>query len=178
VAKTIHVSLNSRSIGDAIRELREYKKEIKRKTELLRQQIALEISVAAESRFKMAVVDDLLNAPARMANVEVTVEDSGKTSVVIASGEDAVWVEFGAGVYYNGGEGAIGKSPHEKGVELGFTIGSMGENGKKNVWGFYEGEGNDKTLLLTHGTPASMPMYNSMMEVCRRIDEIAREVFG
>jgi len=65
-----------------------------------------------------------------------------------------------------------------KGVELGFTIGSMGENGKKNVWGFYEGEGNDKTLLLTHGTPASMPMYNSMMEVCRRIDEIAREVFG
>lgn len=178
MAKTIHVSLNSQSIRDAIRELREYKKEIKRKAELLRQQIALEIGVAAESKFKSAVVDDLLSAPARMANVSVTVEDNGRASVVIANGTDAVWVEFGAGVYHNGGESMIGKSPHERGSDLGFTIGSMGEKGKKNVWGFYEGEGDDKTLILTHGTPASMPMYNSMMEVCDRISEIAREVFG
>lgn len=92
-------------------------------------------------------------------------------SVVIAAGEDAVWVEFGAGVYHNG---SAGSSPHPKGAELGFTIGGYGKGmGKRKTWGFYE----DGELRLTHGAPAVMPMYNAMKTVCDEIASIAKEVF-
>lgn len=94
-------------------------------------------------------------------------------SVVVASGEDAVWVEFGAGVYHNG---AAGSSPHPKGNELGFTIGSYGKgNGRKTTWGYLDDDGE---LHLTHGTPATMPMYRAMETVSEEVYLIAKEVFG
>ena len=116
-------------------------------------------------------MDDVVSGEKRYANVDVTVNEEGNATVVIASGNDAVFVEFGAGVYNNG---SVGTSPHPKGAELGFTIGSFGKgNGRKDVWGYY-GEGG---LTLTHGTPASMPMYRGMREACDRLAEIAWEVF-
>lgn len=45
--------------------------------------------------------------------------------------------------------------------------------GKRKVWGFYK----NGSLTLTHGTPATMPMYNAMKTVCDEISEIAKEVF-
>ena len=46
--------------------------------------------------------------------------------------------------------------------------------GKRQVWGFYE----DGELKLTHGAPATMPMYNAMKIVCDEIVAIAKEVFN
>lgn len=107
-----------------------------------------------------------------MAEVTVSVEHKSGSSLVIASGEDAIWVEFGAGVYHNG---SAGSSPHPKGTELGFTIGGYGKgDGKKNIWGYY----SDGELKLTHGTPAKMPMYRAVQTVCNEIASIAKEVFG
>ena len=116
-------------------------------------------------------MDDLLRGGQRTAQVDVTIEDRENVTLVIASGEDAIWAEFGAGVHHNGSPGS---SPHPKGSELGFTIGSYGKGmGKKDIWGFYE----DGELRLTHGAPATMPMYNALKTVCDEISEIAREVF-
>ena len=39
--------------------------------------------------------------------------------------------------------------------------------------GYYE----DGELIITRGTPASMPMYNAVQEVTKKAIEIAREVF-
>ena len=91
---------------------------------------------------------------------------------MIASGDDAVWVEFGAGVYHNGSPGT---SPHLRGAELGLTIGGFGKGrGKKEVWGYFE----NGALKLTRGTPAKMPMARAVMVVCDEIVAIAKEVFG
>lgn len=169
--KVISFSLDFKSIGEAMREIEEYKQEVKRKTERLQQRIAERIAETASQGFGSAVVDDLLRG-ARSASVDVDVDTRGNISVVVANGEDAVWVEFGAGVYYNG---QAGSSPHPKGGELGMTIGGYGKGyGARNVWGFYE----DGELKLTHGTPAAMPMYNAMKTVCAEIADVAREVFG
>ena len=82
-------------------------------------------------------------------------------------------MEFGAGVYYNG---AVGSSPNPLGTELGFTIGSYGlGNGRKEVWGY---TGEDGQIHLTHGAPASMPLYKAVQSVSRDIVRIAREVFS
>ena len=58
---------------------------------------------------------------------------------------------------------------------MGYTIGSYGKGlGKRKVWGYYR----DGELILTHGTPATMPMYNALKQACDNIWSIAREVFG
>ncbi len=170
--KVIRCGLSTRDIDQAIRELENCKQDLVKKSNLLRQKLADRIAVLAQSGFEGAVIDDLLRGGARTAEVSVFVASTEKVSLVIASGEDAVWVEFGAGVYHNG---SAGSSPHPNGSELGFTIGSYGKGrGDREVWGFYEaGE-----LILTHGAPAVMPMYNAVKTVCDEIDDVAREVFG
>ena len=172
--KVIRIRLSEKDIDRAIKELEQYKQEIIRKTELLRVKVAERIAALAQSGFNGAIVDDLTgeSGGARKANVQVSSDERENVSVVIAAGEDAVWAEFGAGVYHNG---SVGSSPHPKGQELGLTIGGYGKGmGKRQVWGFYE----DGELKLTHGAPATMPMYNAMKIVCDEIVAIAKEVFN
>lgn len=165
-------SLDPQSIRRVIEKIAHYERELPRKAEELRRVIAERIADEAKNGFAVAIVDDILKGETKIASVDVSVDEKGTMSVVLASGEDAVWCEFGTGVYYNG---AVGNSPHPKGAELGFTIGGYGKGaGAKRVWGFYE----NGELRLTHGAPASMPMYNAMQRVCDEIAGAAREVFG
>lgn len=132
--KVIRIRLSEKDIDRAIKELEQYKLEIIRKTELLRKKIAERIGTLAQSGFNGAVVDDLTDESggARRAEVQVSIDERENVSVVIAAGEDAVWVEFGAGVYHNG---SAGSSPHPKGAELGFTIGGYGKGMGKRKHG-------------------------------------------
>ena len=169
--KKITIGLTEQDIDRAIRELAQYKTEFLQKVELLREKVADRLAVEAQSGFTGAVVDDLIKGGQKIADVKVSVDNRANLSVVVASGEDAVWVEFGAGVYHNSSPGS---SPHPNGAELGFTIGSFGKgNGKKETWGYYE----DGELKLTRGTPATMPMYRAVQTVCDDIRSIAQEVF-
>ena len=170
--KVIRVSLNTKDINTAIRELEKYKQEFQRKVDTYRRRIAEEVAISASLNFNSAEMEDVIKGTPRKPNVTVHVDERGNIAVVIADGEDAVWCEFGAGVYHNG---SVGSSPHPSGQELGFTIGSYGKGyGKGKAWGYYE----DGQLIITRGTPASMPMYNAAQEVTRKAIVIAREVFG
>lgn len=169
--KVIKFSLNDRSIDKAINELKLYKQEFQKKVDTYQRRIAEEIAKIASLNFSSAVIDDRVRGGPRKPDVTVEVQSRGKILVVVANGEDAVWCEFGAGVYHNG---AVGSSPNPYGNDLGFTIGSYGKgHGKQTAWGYYE----DGELVITRGTPASMPMYNAAQDVMKRAIEIAREVF-
>jgi hypothetical protein len=180
--KTITIDVfNPASIDAAVREIREYSKWVQRKTDELRERVAELISNQAQAVFNSSVADNgfkVINGnpvdDTRFGEVTVTVQPEGdNTTVIIASGKDAVFMEFGAGVYYNG---AVGSSPNPLGTALGFTIGSYGKgNGAKEVWGYY---GDDGEIHLTHGAPASMPLYKAVQSVSRDIARIAREVFA
>lgn len=169
--KVISFNLSEESIAEAIRELNSYKNNIVKKSEQLRDRVAERISLESQRGFDGAVISDIVNGSPKYAKVSVSVEKTGAVTLVIAKGEDAVWVEFGAGVYYNG---SAGSSPHPKGSELGFAIGGYGYGmGKKKTWGFYE----DGDLFLTRGAPAKMPMYKALKSACDEINIIAQEVF-
>ncbi len=169
--KVISFSLSEESIAEAIRDLNSYKNDIVKKSEQLRDRVAERISLESQRGFDGAIISDIINGSPKYAKVSVSVEKTGAMTLVIAKGEDAVWVEFGAGVYYNG---SAGSSPHPKGSELGFIIGGYGYGmGKKKTWGFYE----DGDLFLTRGAPAKMPMYNALKSACDEISIIAQEVF-
>lgn len=169
--KVISFSLNSKDIDRAIKDLALYKQEFVNKVDVYRRRIADEIATNASLNFGSATMNHTVKGTTQKPNVQVSVSELGAIAVVVASGEDAVWCEFGAGVYYNG---SVGSSPNPYGSDLGFTIGSYGKGyGKANAWGYYE----DGQLVITRGTPASMPMYNAAQEVMRKAIEIAREVW-
>lgn len=169
----IEYELSEDSISDAIKELQEFQKDFLDKMSQVRDRVAEVLRQRCQSGFDSAVVDDLTaqSGGARYAHVTVTTtQGDDNTTLVVANGEDAVWVEFGAGVHHNG---AVGSSPNKYGIELGFSIGSFGANGSKDMWAFTEaGE-----TYWTHGTPATMPMMKAVESVVQEIDDIVKEVF-
>lgn len=170
--RKITIELTESGIDKAIKELEEYKKDIKRKTALLQDRIAKRIEEEADKGFASAIVDDLVRGGYQKPDVTVNYTTKGDISVVVAQGEDAVWVEFGAGVYHNGN---LGSSPHPRGSELGMTIGGYGQGkGKQRSWGFKDEEG---TLHVTRGTPAQMPLEKAVLSVLDELPQMAKEVF-
>lgn len=171
MAKTV-IKIRLDDIDRTILELEQYKQEFLKKVETYRKRIAEEIANSASLKFGSATMEHTVSGSPRKPDVRVEVSEKGDISVVIANGEDAVWCEFGAGVYYNGSAGA---SPNPYGKNLGFTIGSYGKGyGKGKAWGYYDEGGQ---LVITRGTPATMPMYNAAKEVTKKAIEIAREVW-
>lgn len=171
--KVITMSLDIASIDSAIRQIEQYKQEFANKCEELRQRIAERIAWSASSGFRSALVSDVFYGSAPVNDVQVEVTHQNDLSIVIADGNEAVFIEYGAGVSNNG---AAGSSPHPWGAEFGFMIGEYGKgHGKRAVW-YYRDEGGN--LVGTRGTPAAMPMYRGMQEAINTIDDIVREVFG
>lgn len=105
--------------------------------------------------------------------VKVDSFDDYARARLIVSGKDLFFIEFGAGTSYNG---EVGSSPHPKGEEFGFTIGSYGKGyGSRKVWGYYAESGE---LVLTRGVKATMPVYTAEMEIINSVIKVASEVFG
>lgn len=174
MAKKLNLDVSVAGIDKLIAEIDDYERTLDDKLKWLRERVAEEIRLEAEMNFSGAMMDDIIGGGWRNPDVSVSLGTEGSVSLVIAQGEDAVFVEFGAGVYHNG---AVGSSPHPNGAELGMTIGSYGKGlGARKVWAC--GQYGDGRAILTRGTPASMPMYNALKSVLNRIDSIAREVFA
>ena len=170
--KVIKFTLDEKDIDRAIQEVKKFRTEFLKKVRDYRLRVTEEIANLASLKFGSATMEHTVRGATRKPDVKVSVDNRGNISVVVADGEDAVWCEFGAGVYYNG---SVGSSPNPYGKDLGFTIGSYGKGyGKGKAWGYYDEDGE---LVITRGTPATMPMYNSAKEVTKRAIEIAREVF-
>lgn len=172
--KKITLILNEQSIDNAIKELQNYKKWVNDKCQELKREVAKAIADTAQNLFDSSYVETSLRGANYPASVSVTIDEQDDICIVMANGTDAVWVEFGAGVYYNT---PAGTSPEPHGEELGLTIGSFSEkhNGEKQVWGYRDAEGN---IILTHGTKATMPMYNAVQTVVHDLPDIAKRVFA
>lgn len=101
---------------------------------------------------------------------EEKIEEAGKvTWIVSIEGKDVAFIEFGAGVFHNGGS-----SSHPRSRALGFKIGEYREHkGKQSAWGYYDEQGN---VIVTRGTPAQMPLYKAMTTVMPKIPAIVKEM--
>lgn len=94
-------------------------------------------------------------------------------STLKLQGDDVAFVEFGAGVHYNGHPGS---SPNPLGVKLGYTIGSYGwHQGLEDHWWY---KGDDGEQHLSYGTEATMPLFHASEHIKQEYKRIAREVFG
>ena len=177
--KVIKCSLSQKSIQNAIQELRSYQSELRRKTELFVKKLAeVGIPVIDENMAKASFTYDDKGIQSgsdtsHYTHVEIhTFGDYAQANLIVEN-KSILFIEFGAGVYYNG---AAGASPHPKGQEVGFLIGSYGAgHGQKKVWGYYDDSGQ---LVLTHGVEATMPVLKAYNEIIQKCVKVAKEVFG
>lgn len=152
-----------------------YEAFVRQRCEVLLERLASRLRDLIEANFVGTIVDDLLPASGGPQGADVKVlppSKDGDGYTITVQNEDAVWVEFGAGVYHNG---IVGTVANPYGLNLGFAIGFYGENGAKDTWGFRDESGE---LRLTHGTPAQMPMYRAVQTLIAEIPQIAQEVFA
>lgn len=176
----ITVRLSKDSIEKAIRRLEEYKKWVNEKTRALLEQLSLLGINEASIRFAGAQYDGINDV--RLSTQETT-EGTSIVYTILAEGQAVCFIEFGAGVYYNS---AAYPLPKPEGV---VGIGEYGQGkGKQNYWGFYGDQpgsngwviqnGKGRSVVITQGNPAAMPMYYASSEMKQRILSIAKEVFN
>ena len=162
--RVVSVKLGSGSIGDAITKLREYKTWSQRKATELARRLAELGEGEAKVRFAGAEYDG-------EKDVSIKVKQIPGGYSIQANGSAVFFIEFGAGVYYNGSEPY--PEPRPSGI---VGIGEYGQGkGKQKAWGFYDSSGE---LVITHGTPAAMPMLRANSLMRQNIERIAKEVFS
>ena len=167
--KKIKVELSQAGIQKAIREVKGYKQSLIDKNEVFVQRLVETGVPVIDERIAAAHGDSGKNH-----NTYIRINSFGGHSraVLTVEGIDILFIEFGAGIHYNG---SAGGSPHPKGQEFGYTIGSYGKGQGKNDYWFYTAETGES--VMSHGTEATMPVYSASAEIQRRIREIAKQVF-
>lgn len=163
--KTINVSLDNKSITQAIRELRKYNAWVQKKEVELRSRLAMLGATIASIQFSRAIYSG-------SNDVTVRVDDTGSVAVIYAEGESVAFIEFGTGIKYGYG--------HPQAGELGVGPGTWSDSeelGGKGHWdnehGWWFGSGQH-----TYGNPPAMAMYDAVKEITENVTKIAREVFS
>lgn len=170
MAKKISISMSSKSIQNAIKEIEAYKRQFIDRNELFVRRLA-ELGIPVIDQNIAAAQGD----SEKNHNTYIKVNSFGSYSEakLVVEGSDLLYIEFGAGIRYNG---SAGTSPHPKGEEFGYTIGSYGKGqGSKDFWFYYADTGES---VMSHGTEATMPVFRASQEIIQNIRRIAREVFG
>lgn len=163
--KTIRISLSQASITQAIQELEQFKSLLEAKTKALNERLANIALAEAESCFSGAMYDG-------DNDVRLTAEPTNTGWRITAQGRAVFFIEFGAGVHYNGDGGAY---PEERPQGI-VGIGQYGKGlGKNDSWRYKASNG---VVVKTHGNPAAMPMFKGREAVIAAINDVVREVFG
>lgn len=176
---TIKISLSENLINEAIRQLKQYKEWITEKTfQLVKELAEVGIPVIDENMAKANYTYDAEGIRSgsntnHYTYVKLRSFGGYNEAILTVEGKELMFIEFGAGVFYNG---EAGTSPHPKGEVNGMVIGSYGEgHGVQKIWGYYADSGE---LILTHGVEAQMPVYKADMEIIQKYAEVARRVFS
>lgn len=170
MAKKIRISLSEKSIQNAINEVRKYQRELISKNEVFVRRLA-ELGIPIIDQNIAAAQGD--SDKSHNTYIKINSFGSYSEAKLVVEGKSILFIEFGAGIRYNG---SAGTSPHPKGEEFGYTIGSYGKGqGSKDFWFYYADTGE---AVMSHGTQSTMPVYKASMEIIQNIRRIAREVFG
>lgn len=172
--KTVKVPLSQRGIDTLLREIESYTVWLKERSQVLLNRLAQAGFEVASARFAKAAYDGTNDA-----SVSMETRSEGVRAVV-AVGASVLFIEFGTGVTY--------PDNHPQAAELGMKRGEYGQgHGKQSSWGYYGDPGtngvvkmkkNGSTVVITHGNPANMPMYETVKELEAMLPELVKEVFS
>ena len=108
-----------------------------------------------------------------VGTLEIVSDESGKVSScrLTFTGEQVLFIEFGAGIIYN--EGNENPWASQFGYGVGTYPGQVHALTHKG-WTYY---GNDSKYHGSKGTEATMPMYNASVDMKSKLIKIATEVY-
>ena len=172
--KTVKVPLSQRGIDTLLREIESYTVWLKERSQVLLDRLAQAGFEVASARFAKAAYDGTNDA-----SVSMETRSEGVRAVV-AVGASVLFIEFGTGVTY--------PDNHPQAAELGMKRGEYGKgHGKQSSWGYYGDPGTNgvvktkkegSTVVITHGNPANMPMYETVKELEAMLPDLVKEVFS
>ena len=172
--KTVKVPLSQRGIDTLLREIESYTVWLKERSQVLLDRLAQAGFEVASARFAKAAYDGTNDA-----SVSMETRSEGVRAVV-ALGASVLFIEFGTGVTY--------PDNHPQAAELGMKRGEYGQgHGKQSSWGYYGDPGTNgvvkmkkdgSTVVITHGNPANMPMYETVKELEAMLPDLVKEVFS
>ena len=172
--KTVKVPLSQRGIDTLLREIESYTVWLKERSQVLLDRLAQAGFEVASARFAKAAYDGTNDA-----SVSLETRSEGIRAVV-AVGASVLFIEFGTGVTY--------PDNHPQAAELGMKRGEYGQgHGKQSSWGYYGDPGTNgvvkmkkdgSTVVITHGNPANMPMYETVKELEAMLPDLVKEVFS
>ena len=135
MSKVIRMRLSTKSIGQALKELKAYRNSIESKEKELLDELANIGVREASIRFTTAIYDGVNDS-------DVTLEAIENGYRIVAKGQAVAFIEFGAGVYHNPSEPY--PNPRPEGI---VGIGEYGHGyGKRQAWGF-----RDESFLKERG---------------------------
>lgn len=163
---------DSKSIESVIAELEEYKSHLSDMMERFVKELC-EAGLAVAQR---ALDDGRGDSPKGKGHAELSISDPTKQGSAVEmrinfSGDSILFIEFGAGIYFNNG------NANPKAAEFGMGVGTYpGQKFAINP-GYWWYKGEDDKLHFSRGTEAAMPMYKASLEVMRKAEQIAKRTF-
>jgi hypothetical protein len=168
--KTIHIeAFDKKSVEQAIKELNSLKAEWQRKANLCAETIAAMLADEIQKNLDpIPMTDDLIDIKTHTPVPRNTYAYSyAQGNRVYIKGQEIAFIEFGAGIYHNSST----NNPLSDAVSFNTTIGSYGKGqGVKPYWFVAHN-------LISHGTPAYMPIQHAIEAVTPQIPTIVRQIF-
>ena len=165
--KVIKCGLDSASINNAIKELREYRESLNAKIKELVESLTSEGVEVARTWVQVAQGD------ASDVAVDFLINSAGDITMaqIMLTGKDALFVEFGAGIYYNGAD-----TPHA--AEFGYGIGTYNPSSDNafNPNGWYYWTGTQR--VHSYGTEGTYPLYHAAENARNKAIQKAIEIFS
>lgn len=172
MSKVLKAELSASSIDNLIQDINNYQKELNNKCETFIKRLSAVGIDVINARITSARGD---SDKAHTTRLVMDFNGAITTGYVTLTGKDVLFIEFGAGIYYNNG------NAHPKAAEFGYGVGTYPSVGHGNqainpgYW-WYKDDSGQKHFSV--GTEATMPMYAASIEMIKSIHTIAREVFG
>lgn len=172
--KKFIIGIDGSGWDDFQKGVEEYAKWLQERSNLLLKRLTDYGVTIADAGFQSAIYDGTNDVSVKFEDREQTVK------AVVAVGGSALFIEFGTGIMY--------PDNHPEAAKLGMIRGEYGKgHGKQRTWGYFGEPGSNGyvhttkrggSVVLTHGNPANMPMYNAVKQIEQDIERIAREVFS
>lgn len=172
MGKVIKFKLDPRDIDRAIKELREYRRELNAKLEKFIALLLQDGITVARTQLMSTVGDSV------QGTIGFGVDNDGEiiSATVSLDGKDALFIEFGAGIAYNTGH------QHPLADEFGYGIGTYPSKTPPNkamnpgYWIYREPPGSEN-VVVSIGTQASMPVFTAAENMRNNLIKRALEIF-
>lgn len=166
--KDISIRLNTESINDAIKELRHLESDFVRKVDIFVRILANDGIQIALMEFRSSVGDSNKDGQFSLAYDD---SENIKSATISLEGTDVLFVEFGAGIYYNPSD-----PPHAKTADYNYGVGTYPGQTHAFEPGWWYTDENGKSVY-SHGTQATSPMLKASDNIRNNAIKTALQIF-